>query len=77
MWIWWTKINRNPNILGRLYVIKWRNWTWWESYLNTEISDETQIAIVVWPQWYWKTKYDTKQHINIFFIIIIYPINPL
>ena len=47
MWIWWTKINRNPSILGRLSVIKWRNWTWWESYLNTEISDETQIAIVI------------------------------
>ena len=31
-------------------MIKWRNWTWWESYLNTEISDKTQIAIVLWPQ---------------------------
>ena len=50
MWIWWTKINRNPSILGRLSVIKWRNWTWWESYLNTGISDETQIAVVVWLQ---------------------------
>ena len=44
------KINRNPSILGRLSVIKWRNWTWWESYLNTGISDETQIAVVVWLQ---------------------------
>ena len=51
MWIWWTKINQNPNILGLLSVIKWRNWTWWESYLNTGISDETQIAVVVWLQW--------------------------
>ena len=37
--------------LGRLSVIKWRNWTWWESNLDTEINDETQIAVVVWPQW--------------------------
>ena len=50
MWIWWTKINRNPSILGRLSVIKWSNWTGWENYLNTEISDGTQIAVVVWPQ---------------------------
>ena len=27
------KINRNPSILGKLSVIKGRNWTWWESYL--------------------------------------------
>ena len=50
MWIWWTKINRNPSILGCLSVIKWRNWIW-ESYLNTEITDETEVAVVVWPQW--------------------------
>ena len=51
MWLWWMKINRNPSILGRLSVIKWRNWTWWESYLNTRISDETQNVVVVWLQW--------------------------
>ena len=51
MWIWWTKTNPNPSILGRLSVIKWRNWAWWESYLNTAISAETQIAVVAWPQW--------------------------
>ena len=49
MWIWWTKINRNPSIMRHLSVIKWRNWHWWESYLNTGIIDETQIAVVVWP----------------------------
>ena len=47
------KINRNSSILGRLSVIKWRNWTRRESYLNTGISAETQIAVVVWLQWEW------------------------
>ena len=42
------KNNRNPSILGRFSVIKWRNWSWWESYLNTGISDETQFALVIW-----------------------------
>ena len=51
MWLWWTKINQNPSIFGRLSVIKWRNWTWWEGHLNTEISDATLIAVAVWPQW--------------------------
>ena len=35
-------------------VYLWLNekkWTWWESYLNTWISYDTQIAGVVWPQW--------------------------
>ena len=53
IWIWWTKIDGNLSILGRLSVIKWRNWTWWESYLNAGISDETQVAVVVWLQWSW------------------------
>ena len=51
MWFWWTKTNQNPSILGRLSVIKWKNWSWWESYPNTGISDETQFAVVVWLQW--------------------------
>ena len=51
MWIWWTKINRNPSILGCLSLIKWRIELDEKGYLNNEISDETQIAVVVWPQW--------------------------
>ena len=54
MWIWWTKINQNPSIFGRLFVIKWRNWTWWESYPNNGISDETKIAVMVWLQCDWR-----------------------
>ena len=44
------KINNKPSTFGRLSVIKWRNWKWWERYLDTRISDETQIAVVVWLQ---------------------------
>ena len=51
VWFWWTKINRNRSISGHLSVIKWRNLTWWESYLNTRLSEDTQIASVLWQQW--------------------------
>ena len=47
-------MNKNqsePKHLGHLSVIKGTNWTWWESYRNIGISDETQFAVVVWLQW--------------------------
>ena len=47
MWIDEQKSSGTQAFLG---VYLWLNWAWWESYLNIGISDEPQIAVVVWLQ---------------------------
>ena len=39
MWIWWTKINLNPSILGRLSVINVYLW------LNEEIEHDEKVTL--------------------------------
>ena len=48
MWIWWKQKSIGTQAFWGVYL--WLNEEI-ESYLKSGISDETQIAVVVWLQW--------------------------